>query len=54
MSESEAVLCEYWQTDNISENRIEQWCRYAAGYAADSDGTDGGQIYKMLCGIFEL
>lgn len=52
MSASEAVLMEYWQAKDISENRIEQWCRHVANHAATYDDINCYQAYKMLCGIF--
>ncbi len=52
LNTSESMLIEHWQTEKISENRIEQWCKYAAHYASSYNNTDSSQIYKMLCGIF--
>lgn len=49
---SEAILLECWQAKDISENRIEQWCRYAANHAVACGDINCHQVYKMLCGIF--
>ena len=47
-----STLLEYWQVDNISENRIEQWCRIVAKTVEMPIGSYN--VYKMLTGIFGM
>lgn len=46
------TLSEYWQIEEISENRIEQWCRIVANTVDMKIGSYN--VYKMLTGIFGM
>lgn len=46
------TLCEYWQVEEIKENRIQQWCEIVADLARAKDGTN--DMYKMLMGMFGM
>lgn len=49
---SSSALLEYWKVKDISENRIEQWCRIIASMVDIKIGTYN--VYKMLTGIFGM
>lgn len=46
------TLLEYWQVNDISENRIEQWCRIVANTVHMKN--DNCNVYKLLTGIFGI
>lgn len=47
-----STLIEYWQVKELSENRIEQWCRIVANTVDMKIGSYN--VYKMLTGIFGM
>lgn len=47
-----STLLEYWQVKEISENRIEQWCRIVANIVDAKIGSYN--VYKLLTGIFGM
>lgn len=46
----EENLREYWETDNIQEDRLAQWCHLVASYSATTVGYD--LALNVLSGIF--
>ncbi len=50
---SKTSLMEYWNVNQVSENRLLQWIQIAADCSASSSLTYA-QIYDMLCGIFTI
>ncbi len=53
LSTSATSLLEYWNVEEIAEDRIMQWCRCVAA-KAENDNMSFEQIYKMLTGIFSI
>ena len=45
------ALKEYWDTKFISDDRIDQWCRFVASMASNEKMTYSN-AYKILLGIF--
>lgn len=52
LNTKETTLLEYWQVEEISENRIEQWCRIVANTVGNRVGLHNA--YNMVMGIFGL
>ena len=51
ISAKEEVLKEYWESNDISDNRILQWCQLAS---LTVGADDISEIYKLLRAIFEI
>ncbi len=53
LSANEVVLKEYWEHDEISENRLQQWCQLSA-LAAGTTKEDCKYIYSLLRAILGI
>lgn len=53
LSTNESVLKEYWESLEISENRVKQWCQLASTHAATTK-NESVVIYEMLKSIFNI
>ena len=48
----EETLKEYWETDEIDDDRLAQWCRFVASAATTYPDINYALAWKVLCGIF--
>lgn len=46
------TLMEYWEVDEISDNRLKQWCEMIASAASSDPDISYSTAWKVLCGIF--
>lgn len=48
----EETLKEYWETEEIDDDRLAQWCQYVASAATTYPDIDYSLAWKVLSGIF--